>query len=262
MVSWHWRMQVSIMNIFKRDIAFFNENILSKLETEEFRKTYQVNSPFPHIVVDNLFNNLYLDKILSTWPNTDDPNFESHNDGTYVRNKKGSTYKSRQSKYIQRLIDELGRPQFLLKLERMTGIGGLISDPYQFGGGVHETSIGGKLAVHVDYNKHFKYKLDRRLNLIVYLNKKWSEVNGGQLELWDKNMTNKIKEICPIYNRTVIFSTTSTSFHGQPNPVSGNHKIKRKSIALYYFSNGRPEESDAYNSEHSTLWAPVESSHN
>ena len=31
-------------------------------------------------------------------------------------------------------------------------------------------------------------KLDRRLNILIYLNQNWKDHNGGHLELWDKNM--------------------------------------------------------------------------
>lgn len=56
-------------------------------------------------------------------------------------------------------------------------------DPYMFGGGLHATSTGGKLATHADYNKHPIFKLDRRLNLLIYLNEGWTEENGGWLKL-------------------------------------------------------------------------------
>lgn len=247
---------MSILNMFKTKHSVFNEGVLNTIENDDLINTYASNSPFPHVVIDNLFNNFILEEVLSSWPNTDDADYEFHNDGTYVRNKKGASYKTKNSESVQRIIDELARPFFLLKLEKLTGINGLIPDPYHFGGGIHETGYGGTLAIHADYNKHFKYKLDRRLNLIVYLNKNWTEKNGGCLELWDENMFQKVREILPVFNRTVVFTTNSTSFHGHPVPVSGNTNIKRRSIALYYFSNGRPEEPGCHE-EHSTLWAPL-----
>ena len=49
------------------------------------------------------------------------------------------------------------------------------------------------------------------------------------------------KKISPIINRTVIFSTTDHSFHGHPSPLKTPHDVFRKSIALYYYTDGRPE---------------------
>ena len=38
-------------------------------------------------------------------------------------------------------------------------------------------------------------KLDRRLNILIYLNHNWKDNNGGHLELWDKEMKNCEKKI-------------------------------------------------------------------
>ena len=65
----------------------------------------------------------------------------------------------------------LGIEGTLLFLERLTGIEGLIPDPYFVGGGLHQIESGGKLDIHVDFNRLEKTNLDRRLNLLIYLNK-------------------------------------------------------------------------------------------
>src|SRR6266436_1022806 len=64
---------------------------------------------------------------------------------------------------------------------------GLIPDPYFGGGGLHQIEAGGFLKVHADFNVHPKLKLDRRLNMLVYLNKDWREEWGGHLELWSRD---------------------------------------------------------------------------
>ena len=96
-------------------------------------------------------------------------------------------------------------------------------------------------------------KLDRRLNVLIYLNKNWKEDNGGQLELWDKNMIKCVKKVIPLFNRMVIFSTTSFSYHGNPNKVKCSINDSRKSLALYYYSNGRPS-SEMELGGHSTIF--------
>ena len=50
------------------------------------------------------------------------------------------------------------------------------------------------------------------------------------------------KKILPVFNRCAIFSTTSVSFHGHPVPLACPPERNRKSIATYYYTNGRPEE--------------------
>ena len=55
-------------------------------------------------------------------------------------------------------------------------------------------------------------------------------------------MKNCIKKIPPLFNRMVVFSTTDFSNHGHPDPLTCPQNISRKSLALYYFSSGRPQE--------------------
>ena len=64
-------------------------------------------------------------------------------------------------------------------LSELIGIPHLIPDPALVGAGYHEIKPGGYLKVHADFNKHPENKLDRRLNVLVYLNKDWKEEYGG-----------------------------------------------------------------------------------
>jgi len=50
------------------------------------------------------------------------------------------------------------------------------------------------------------------------------------------------KKISPNFNKIVIFNTTDFTFHGVPDPLECPAHVSRKSLALYYFSNGRPKE--------------------
>ena len=77
------------------------------------------------------------------------------------------------------------------------------------GAGQHEIKPGGLLKIHADFNKHNISGLDRRLNVLVYLNKDWKEEYGGHFELWDKDMKHCVKKILPTFNTMAIFSTTS-----------------------------------------------------
>ena len=60
-------------------------------------------------------------------------------------------------------------------------------------------------------------------------------------ELWDQKMEKCVKKISPEFNKMVIFSTTDFSNHGHPEPLNCLENLSRKSLALYYFSNGRPK---------------------
>jgi hypothetical protein len=51
----------------------------------------------------------------------------------------------------------------------------------------------------------------------------------------------------------VIFSTTTFSYHGNPNKVKCLDDTSRKSLALYYYSNGRPSN-EIELGNHSTIF--------
>ena len=49
-------------------------------------------------------------------------------------------------------------------------------------------SVAATLESTPDFNIHDKLKLERKLNLLIYLNEDWSPDFGGELELWDTKM--------------------------------------------------------------------------
>ena len=118
----------------------------------------------------------------------------------------------------------------------------MISDPYFVGGGLHQITRGGKLEVHTDFNFHTKFRLDRRLNVLIYLNRDWKEEYGGHLELWNPEMTRAERKILPVFNRCAIFSTTSFSYHGTSDtaclPSRPDAQINRR-LLLYKWPSGR-----------------------
>ena len=153
---------------------------------------------------------------------------------------------------IRQLFWELNSAAFLTFLEQLTGISNLLPDPYLIGGGIHQTLPGGALRVHADFNKHPLTQLDRRLNLLIYLNRNWEEAYEGHLELWSKDMSRCQKRILPIAGRCMIFSTTFDAFHGHPKPLACPEGTSRKSLALYYYTLGRPKAERR--PAHAPLW--------
>ena len=78
--------------------------------------------------------------------------------------------------------------------------------------------------------------LERRVNLLIYLNDDWKDEYGGQLELWANDMSKCVQSVVPMFNRAAMFNTTSFSNHGNPNPINNPAGRSRKSIALYYYT--------------------------
>ena len=210
-------------------------------DAASLRAKYASAAPFPHIVLDRLLDADVLESILRDFP---DPRSMQWMQFDNPQEKKlgYSHERSRLSKAVRDFLNDLNSFETLLWLETLTGIEGLIPDPYFGGGGLHQIEPGGFLKVHADFNVHPKLKLDRRLNMLIYLNKEWKEEYGGHLELWDRDQKSCRRTVLPLFNRTVIFSTTDTSFHGHPHPLTSPPGITRKSVSLYYYTAGRPAE--------------------
>jgi len=97
------------------------------------------------------------------------------------------------------------------------------------------------LSVHTDFNYHERLQLDRRVNVLVYLNENWRDDYGGYFEAWRPGGEQAEAKYLPIFNRLVMFTTTDYTFHGNPDPVRCPQGRARRSIAMYYYSNGRPK---------------------
>jgi Rps23 Pro-64 3,4-dihydroxylase Tpa1-like proline 4-hydroxylase len=223
------------------DIVSENYRNLESFSRSQKEK-YLLAEPFPNIELNNFFDQNFLDKILKEFP--DLANLEKSN--KYL-NKNEVKYANNQydlfPEIIKVFLDFLNSPTFLKFIQNITSIKeNLVADKELNGGGLHEIKKGGVLKIHTDFNRHPTLDLDRRVNVLIYLNKNWKEEYGGHLELWDKNMKECKKKILPNFNKIVIFSTNDFSNHGHPNPVTCPKGHSRKSIALYYFSKGRPLE--------------------
>jgi len=215
------------------------------------REQYAAADPFPYIVLDHLFDDADLERVIAEFPKPEETRWMRFD--SPLEKKLGFYHESSTiSPYIRAFLDAMNGFEMLLFLEALTGIEGLIPDPYFGGGGLHQIEPGGFLKIHADFNVHPKLKLDRRLNMLVYLNKDWRDEWGGHLELWNTAMTERRQRILPAFNRTVIFSTTDTSFHGHPHPLTAPPGRTRKSVSLYYYTAGRPE--DERSAAHDTIF--------
>jgi hypothetical protein len=201
---------------------------------------YAKADPFPSIYFDNFFISERLKEILNEFPDLTHQADIRFNDPNQVKLASKGEY--RFGPRTKDFMHYMNSQPFLEFLSNLTGIQNLIPDPFFDGGGCHQIQPGGMLKIHADFNKHPATRLDRRLNVLIYLNEDWQESYGGHFELWDSEMKECRRKILPLFNRMAMFSTTSLSYHGHPNPLTCPPDRTRKSLALYYYTNGRPEE--------------------
>ena len=217
-----------------------NNNLLAFARKNKLK--YKNSKPYSHLVIKNFFDNDFLDKVAKEFPDLSkiktSINYDNKNEVKFANNNKKIFKKN-----TKLLFQYLNSYQFINFMQILTSIEEkLLPDSLLSGGGLHEIKNGGMLKVHTDFNKHPFKNLDRRINVLIYLNKKWKNSYKGHLELWNKDMNKCVKRVLPIFNTMVIFSTNDFTNHGHPNTLKCPKNTSRKSLATYYFSKGRPKK--------------------
>ena len=199
------------------------------------------NKLFPHSVFDNFFDYQIVSAAAAEYPTHGlhdrlQPNWEMSS--LKVQNRKiWCSNEKCMGPFLRTIISKFKSQSFIIFLEKLTGIKGLLPDPKFYGSGLHQLQSGGHLSVHADFTLHEKRKdIWRRVNLIFYLNENWNDSWGGHLELWNSELTEVLGKYAPILNRLIIFSTSNVSFHGIPQAIKCPPETTRKSLTLYYYT--------------------------
>jgi len=224
------------------------------MDAKSLSSQYSKAAPFPHIVMENFIKEDVLERVSTEFPDLSqlkDTVIQYNNSKEIKLAGKGMQVLSPAALELNTYLQSDLMMNWLNDLTSIEEP--LISDPYLSGGGYHEIKTGGLLKIHVDFNKHPKLDLDRRLNLLIYLNEDWKDEWGGALRLFDSYMDKAIQTVYPRFNTAVLFTTTSYTFHGHPDPLTCPEDRSRRSLAYYYFSTGRPQN-EVSNKRHSTLF--------
>ena len=228
----------------------------TKFNAHELYSQFITAEPYNHIVIDNFIEPTYLRKLLEEvkgYKQIMDEDYQRIEHEYEVQTKKiGLSDTERMGPISKDFFEQSQSPEMIAFLEKITGIPDLLPDPMLYGGGIHRTTTGGKLGIHADFNLHPYTQKHRRINILLYLNEDWKPEYKGELELWQKDMNKCIKSISPILNRAVIFRITDYAFHGHPIPWQGDDNHPRLSIALYYYTDDRPE--DEKSDPHMAIW--------
>lgn len=212
-------------------------------------ESYRSKQPYPYGGFDDFLPPEVLEKVKAELQALPEAETSFHRPQEKL---KTSYVPERLPPYTRNLFYVLNSRPFIQFLEGMSGIKGLIPDPYFAGGGIHVVGNGGHLDIHADFNHNAILNLERRMNVLIYLNKDWKKEYGGSFEIWNNDMTAMVESFVPQFNRMVCFNTGSSTWHGNPTPVNHPDGQPRMSIALYYYT----ATWDGTKRSHTTLFKP------
>lgn len=210
--------------------AIINPNVLS--QKEKFAILFAKAQPCRHIVIENFLDLAIADRLFENFPPFETLNVKRKS----INEDKAEDYHfERWHPVFSEVRDAVQSEEFCQWLSEVTGVEGLRSTDDSLGSGLHQGKNGSFVDVHVDVNMNPEKGLWRRINLLIYLNKYWKPEYGGDLELWNADMSQCVKKIPPLHNLAVIFYTDDNSPHGY-SPIQVPENESRKSFYTYYYT--------------------------
>jgi hypothetical protein len=243
-------------NMCERLATFLDDERFARLalaRRDEFRNA----QPFPHAVIDDFLPPDIATAVANGYPDPNDSSvkWKTHANANVLRKFVEDT--ASMSLPLRLFANASISRQFLLFLETLSGIDCLLADPYFIGGGAMATGPGEFLKIHADFNWHHKLQAHRRLNALLYLAPAWKPEWGGNLELWSKDMSQKVHSIEPKFNRLIVFEVADDSNHGQPEPLKTPPGVYRRVFSAFYYTS-RKDDAE-WNAPHFTLYKPENS---
>jgi hypothetical protein len=197
---------------------------------------YSTRGPCPHACFDNFLPAGLAPLIADVYPEIASDGWTVHSNEHADRKFLGD--ETKVDPLFRAFMQATASRQFLLFLETLTGIEGLIPDPYYIGGGAMTAGRGDKLDMHIDFNWHYKLRAHRRCNALFYLTPDWKPTWGGDLVL-GKNQSVRYP---PFFNRCIVFSTTEDSWHGQPHAITCPAGMLRRVFSAFYYTAASPAQ--------------------
>lgn len=236
-----------------KNVKAIEDSILSVFgpwvhDTKKIHDEFTNAKPFEHVAIPNFLSEAASGALVADFPEPKDKSYHWHQYDNPIEMK----YALNEFDGLvaaPKMFQLLSSPEILVKIRELTGIANLEADPHLHGAGLHAYPSGGKLDMHLDYGIHPITGKERRVNIILFLNKDWKPEYGGDLELWDAQLRSFSRVLPPKYNTAVIFRTCDFSYHGLPFPLKCPADMYRRSLAIYYVSEPRPEAVKRYKAE-------------
>src|SRR5687768_7243005 len=197
---------------------------------------YRNAKPFPHLVLDGLFSSTLLQRAIAEVP---DGRASWTSYDTVNERKQVFSDVTAFGPAAETIVHALNSAPFVKFLEQLTGITGLIPDPHLRAAGYMRVPPGGHLGLHYDFTTQKELRLERRINVLLYLNPDWRTEWGGQLELHSnddlESPSHEMVTVEPLLNRVVIFNTPN-ALHGHRRPIACPPGRARLCLSWYYYT--------------------------
>ena len=222
-------------------------HILERLEnnaeniSRDFHSNKNIKTKFA--AIDNLLPEDLARKIAAAFP----PLEEMRLMDSFREKKYTSKYMDKFDSIIEDITFAFQDERVIETVARITKIESAVGDPNLYAGGISAMAKGHFLQPHLDNSHDFEQKNYRVLNLLYYITPDWKRENGGNLELWNEDVT-EVVEIPSLFNRLVLMSTNDKSWHSV-NEVKADGA--RCCISNYYFSSVSP---NGYETTHVTYF--------
>lgn len=209
--------------------------------TEQLQKEFNHKHPIQiarHFALDNLLPNKIAMQIPENFPKPRQMRVLSSSGECKLK----FIHLKNTPPLLQDITHALQDTRVIAAIENITQFQQLEPDPSYDAGGVTALPKGYFINPHIDNSHDTKKNKYRILNLLYYVSPNWKQENGGNFELWDEDVSNRVIIPC-FFNRLVVMETNQTSWHGV-SPVT--IKAPRCCIFNYLFSDLAPSGKDYF----------------
>ena len=219
------------------DAAFFTPEATARLH-----ERLKAATPFAHLVLEGLFNPALLELVREEFDHRPADGWKDVTSGyeSTRRSELGAALGPASQVYF----DLIESGWFTRWLSAVSGTPYLLTDPQRFGGGLHESRVGGTFAIHRDSNYHPHVGLKNEMVCITYLNHDWQDAWGGVLELWDAKDGQCRARVSPQFGHTLVLPHGPASYHGHPGALCPPEGVQRRSVAAYFYTSPKAGRQD------------------
>ncbi len=229
-----------------QQIYEFFQNLESIFPSDFYKQKYLEGKPVPRLVIDNFLPTSIYQAIVEE--------MNLYPEESWKVKQLPSSGIRKESKdlnptpLLRTVVNSLSSNLFISWMKKVTNNNQIIPDVEFLGAGLASAPANSFLGLHVDFNWNDTLKLNRKFNLLLYLNSDWKEEWGGELEIWNFEKTKLESKIFPMPNRLIFWEHDERLIHGYPTPIKSPSDIERQNFMIVYYTSNSTPSSDPHKS--------------